>query len=92
MVNIFGEDLSERKLQQIIKGEEKTVNVAFALRENFNNLVYRQFSPQIIFFPETFKLYLNKNDRNDFKNAKKIRDFIAEIIIKRKELMLLKQG
>ena len=90
MVNIFGEDLSERTLQYIINGEEKTVNLAFALRENFNNLVYRQFSPQMIFFPETFKLYLTKNDRNDLKNAKKLRDFIAEIINKRKQLRMLK--
>ena len=90
MVNIFGDDLSERTLEYIINGEEKTVNLAFALRDNFNKLILRQYSPQVIFFPETFKLYLYKNDRNDLKNAKKIRDFMAEIINRRKNLMMLK--
>ena len=92
MVTVFGEDLSERTLKYIINGEEKLVNIPFALRDNFSKLGFRVFTPQIALFPETFKLLLTQNDRNDVKNAKQLRSFFQEIIDKRKKDKELKGG
>ena len=57
MMSIFGEDLSDRKVLYKEKDQTRTVDIAFALRDNFLKLVTRQLTPQLVLFPDSYKWY-----------------------------------
>ena len=48
---IFGEDLSHRQLTYREKDTERTVNLAFALKDNFLRSLMRMMTPQLVLFP-----------------------------------------
>ena len=83
----FGEDISDKEFMYLENGVEIKTNFGYALRNNLQSLLNRQVHPQILFFPETWPLYLVKKHRDDFENARRIRALVTSIILKRKEEM-----
>jgi len=83
----FGEEFGDSEIEFYQNGIKTKGTVAMVVRELFNNLVKRQLSIQLLFFPSSTNWYLTPRDRENKRNIDAFRKVLAASVQKRREAM-----
>jgi hypothetical protein len=82
----FGDDFTGQTITYEENGQSRQEFIGVGLLKLFQKLLYRQLSPQLVFFPETYAILLNPTDREFVRNARRFREMFTKSIRERREM------
>ena len=83
-MSVLGEDLSKAKLDYYENGIASKKDLSFMLRTCFQNSITRIQYTHVNLFPVLAKFYLTPLERDLNKNCLAVRQFVHEVVNRRK--------